>query len=142
MSYDNNDFCGCREGAPEEPKHVFYAVRNRDGTFYKTYSKSGTGRGWVKDLATSRVYAKASMARATITRLANEFPKLPIPELVEFHVTEIRVIPQEDRVAESRQKKLIADQQRIERNAQYRIKLAEESVAKAQAELDRLRRRR
>lgn len=124
-----------------EPKHVFYAVRNAEGKYYKTYSSSGSGRGWVTELATAKIWSKESMARATVTRLANEKPKAPIPSLVEFHVAETRVIDQVERVAESRAKKVIEEQERKKREAEYHLEQARRRLEEAQRSYADLARR-
>lgn len=124
----------------EALRQVFYVVRNHQGFFYKTYSNSSTSSGWKKDLAVAKIYSKLSMARATVTRLANRFPKQPVPELVEFHVSEVRVVPQEERVAESRLKKQEEDARRNTLYAERRLKEAESAMQRAQDEAESLRR--
>ena len=121
--------------------HVFYVVRNKMGLFYKTYTNSSTSSGWKKELSLARIYSKQAMARATVTRLANRFPKEPIPDIVEFHVTETRIVPQEERVAKSREEKAIKDRLHEEYVVRSRIEAAERQIARAQEELDLLKRR-
>lgn len=123
----------------ESAEFVLYAVRNHEGRYYKTYSNSGSGRGWQKDLAKAKIYVSSSQAQSTVTRLANESPELPVPELVAFQVTEIKVIDQQNRVAESRLKKQEADAHRKAAYAAARIKDAEEDVKRAQLELENAR---
>lgn len=107
---------------------TFYAVRNQKGQFYRTYDKNRSS-GWKDKLEDARLWTTLSPARSKVTALANEYPNLPVPELVEFIVREVNVVDQRERVAKTRQKK----QEEKARNEEYWKKAA---VVEAQKELE------
>lgn len=109
---------------------TFYAIRNSSGQFYKTYSNS-SGRGWVNELKRAKIWSNKSQAHSILTRLANERPKESIPDLVEFSVSRINIVPQQERVAKAREKKVLEDAARREREASYRLARAEADAKRA-----------
>lgn len=58
----------------------------------------GYGETWVTDMKSAKIYAKPGPAKTQVTFFAKKFPELPVPELVELVVTDIRVIDQVARV--------------------------------------------
>ncbi len=117
---------------------TFYAVRHpTTGKYYRTYGQRRSS-GWVDKLEDARLWVKLSGARSKITALANG--SNCTPELVEFHVTQVLVVNQEERVAKAR-----ADRERKEAERQAffkaeRVKQAEAELAAAQKRLEKLRR--
>lgn len=115
----------------ETPLLSLYAVRNRDGKWFRSKGYGGYGTSWVDDLKKARVYGKTGPARAQITYWANACPKFGIPDLVELRVTEMAVFSEEDRVQKAR-KATIAKNERIkirraEREQERLLKTIEES---------------
>ena len=127
-SDDHGGGCDCYEGdckhssrykpppVPPVPKPVatFYAVRS-GGQYYHSYSRAGS-TGWVDKVdkvEDASVWTRRGPAQGMVTRLSalpepprtGPAPRLPVPELVEFVVTEVRVIDQASRVAEAQAKK-------------------------------------
>ena len=126
---------------PEKPVlATFYMVRNDKGEYYRTYAQGGRRSGWVKELSDGRLWTTKGPAQGKITALANERPKEPVPQLVEFVVHEVKVVDQQDRVAKARLKK----QEEKLRNEAYWKKVAvveaEKELAEAQRRLEKLRR--
>ncbi len=118
---------------------TFYAVRNNRGEYYRTYTSSGRRAGWVKDLKSAKVWTKRGMAHARITAIANENPRLPIPELVEFIAGQPNIIKQDERVAKMKLRKQREVAARDLRHREYNRLAAEREVARAQERLDRFR---
>lgn len=143
MSLENNDFCGCRHGMPEQPTDeqlILYAIKNEKGEWYKTYSTT-RNRGWKKKLTEAKIWSRAGQARAKLTALANEYPALPPPLLVEFVVTQVRVVDQTERVAQSRLEAQRKRKQYEEELAKQRLEDAQRRLARAQLDLSQLQRR-
>ncbi len=122
----------------ESDEVIFYAIRNREGKFFKTY-KNSSPAGWVDELAKARIYAKESMARGKVTAYSNTHPREPVPDIVEFHVTEIRVIDQKSRVAEAKNKKLEEEIQKKKMIAQRQLEEAEKAFNDAKKKLLKLK---
>jgi len=108
---------------------TFYAIRDHKGLWYRTYT-NGHSAGWVKLMADGRIYSKLSAARSKVTALANESPRSPVPELVEFSVSKVTVIDQTERVAATRVKK-------AEEEARQDAARAHDEMVKAEAEFEK-----
>jgi hypothetical protein len=82
MSYDNNDFCGCRHGAPPPLTLEVFAVRNEKGEFYRSYSVQKRSGAWVKNIADAKVYTKKGPAQGLVTRFKNDGVTVELVTLV------------------------------------------------------------
>jgi len=122
----------------KEPLATFYAVRNDKGEYYKTYS-TNSRRKWVKDLKDAKLWTREGQAKGKITAFTNEFPKAPVPELVEFIVREVNIVDQKERVAQTRQKKATKDAEREASHKQWLVKEAEYELKIAKANLEKLK---
>ena len=100
--------------------YTLYAVRSKDGKFYKSRGL-GSGYRWVDKLSDAKIYGKIGPAKAVITYWAKNYPKHGIPLLVEIGVCEdnMSVVNQEDRVSKvverDRLRKIKYDADRLER---------------------------
>jgi len=109
-------------------KLEFYAVRNQEGQWFHRKGQGGYGETWVEDVLQARIYNKIGFARAQVTYFAKKWPSFGVPDIVEFKVTEHRVINEEERF-----KKLQAKEEK--RSGIRRIKTQKEKVAEARREL-------
>jgi hypothetical protein len=117
---------------------TMYAVRNRDGQFFRAKGYGGSGDTWVDSLKKARLYSKVGPARAQVTYFANKYPQYGIPELIELWVTDGGVLNEEDRVKKS-QDRQAKQKARWEKSlAEYNRKQAEKKLAEAQETLSRL----
>lgn len=123
----------------KEPLAVFYAMQNEYGEYYRTNKSGSGGARWVKDLKAARLWTTAGQARSKITTYSNENPKAVVPELVEFIVTEVRVVDQKARVAASREKKAIEQAAARARIEQWHLARAEEAYQRAKRELEKIK---
>lgn len=145
LSNENNDFCGCVHGKPAQEPILLYAIRNQQGQWFKPYTK-GSSASWQDDLGFAKIYANESTAAGNITRLVNEAERnrrgggpIPAPELVEFIVTETRVIDQKERLAKAKKKKLEDDARQEAYLKEVELMNAQEEFDKAQVKLFKLR---
>jgi hypothetical protein len=124
---------------PSSPILVLYAVRNRDGQYFRAKGYGGGGATWVDDIKKARIYPKAGPARAQVTFFATKYPQYGVPDLVELHVTETVVADETTRVKKSldRKAKFVAASQA--RRAQWEMDRANQKLAEATMELQRLR---
>ena len=118
---------------------VLYAVRGKDGKWYKSRGQSGSGPRWVDGVNLAKIYTKPGPAKAVITWWSKNFPNFGTPDLVEITAREVKVIDQEDRVKEQKQKEKEASARRIVRNKEALLKFAKEKLKAAEEELDRLK---
>lgn len=105
-SPENNDFCGCTHGKPEETVLILYAVQNYEGKFFKAKGYSRYGESWVDNIQKARIYPNISPAKACVTYFAKHNPyDLPIPEILELVVVQAQIIDQNKTVSEINSKK-------------------------------------
>lgn len=136
MSYDNNDFCGCRHGAPLQPTFAFYAIADNDdltkARWYRTYSQYKSS-GYVKELEEAKIWVKKSQAQAKCTNLGvGAF-------LVEFVAGKVNVIDQRERLAQAAEKKRLEDERRRQSAAERELADAERALKAAQEKVQRLK---
>ncbi len=121
---------------------AFYAVQNSDGKFFRRKGYGGSGDTWVEGLKTARVWTKIGGARATVTFFANHYPQYPTPKIIKMSIGSTEVIDETARVTAARDKKRKQEEEREVREAQYKLKQAEEDLQKAQERYDREKRKR
>lgn len=91
-------------------ENKFYAVRSKDGKYFKSKGYGGYGNSWRDNLNEAKIYPKPGPARAQITFWATNYPEYGVPDLVEFVIRpeDIRVVDEVgrlDKLAERREKK-------------------------------------
>jgi len=83
-----------------------YAVRSKDGKWFRRKGYGGYGNSWVNTLTGgARIYNKPGYARAIVTYFAKHHPSYGYAQIVEFTVSETKVIDVEQEVQDSIQKK-------------------------------------
>jgi len=107
----------------------FYAVRNKEGKFFRRKGFSGYGTNWVDGLDKATIYPKQGQAKSRITFFAKNYPEYGIPELVELRVTEMVVVEQESRV-----KDVIAKEKKLQEQAVINRKKRNFELAKKEYE--------
>jgi len=113
----------------------FYAVRNKEGKWFRAKGYGGYGETWVDELNRARVYNKPKSARGTITYFATQFPKYGVPDLVEFSVGEIRIMDEAKRVTDSQKKKEILSRKHKLWRHQFEVSEAKRKLEEAQKKL-------
>lgn len=119
---------------------VLYVVRNSKGQYFRAKGFSGSGESWVDDINKAKIYGKIGGARGTVTYFAQN-PKFPVPEIVKLTVTGMEVIDEKARVQKVLDKKAREEQEQEKRRAERQLKAAQEKLALAQAELNRLQKK-
>jgi len=71
------------------PGALFYAVRDKNGHYYRTYRRLSRRAGWERDYRNASVYTRSGPARSLVTRLKKSGVEAL---LVEFVVNEIRTL--------------------------------------------------
>lgn len=127
-----------RMSLPDDFKLVLYAVRSKDGKWYKSRGQGVSGPRWVDGIDAAKIYTKPGPAKSIITWWAKNYPEFGVPDLVEITAREAKVIKQEDRVEKAKQKESEANARYKVKEQQMHLKIAKQRVAEAQEELDRL----
>ena len=123
----------------QAPMLKLYAIRNRDGQYFRAKGYGGCGKTWVDNLTKARVWPRTAPARAQITYFATSHSKYGVPKLVELHVTRVVEVDETARVKKVVAKKELNTALRAVRNRRDEIRRAEENLASEQARLDRLK---
>lgn len=85
-----------------------YAVRSKDGKFFKNigYGGSGGGKSWVDSLDKAKIYAKIGQARSRVTWWSEHYPEYGTPELIELVVSEVKVVDDSEVIKKNKKRKL------------------------------------
>lgn len=117
----------------------FFAVRNKEGKFFRSVGYGGGGKSWVDEIGDAKIYAKIGGARGRVTWFASHYPEYGIPEIIKIIANEVEVIDETQRVNKSIERKKNAEIQREKWYAEQKIQDAEEELAKAKEKLKKLK---
>ena len=84
---------------------TFYAVRNRNGQWFKAKGYGGYGKTWVNELTKARIYQRIGPARAMRTYFDKDNPQYGVPDIIELKVTEYNVLDESESVRKTAEKK-------------------------------------
>ena len=116
----------------------FFAVRNREGKWFRAKGYGGSGLTWVDDIKKARIYQKLGGARAIVSYFANQHPTYGIPVIVKMTVTAVEEIDETVRVEKQRLKKREAEAKARERQAKWELERAKQDYENAKRRIDRL----
>lgn len=85
----------------EEITLNFYAVRNRDGKWFRSKGLYGSGNSWVENLIQAKIYSTPGPAKSQITFWAKNYPEFGVPDLVRITTGVCEYLDQTERVKES-----------------------------------------
>jgi hypothetical protein len=123
----------------EQVKSIkFYAVRNKEGKWFRAKGYGGYGETWVEELNRARIYNKPSSARSQVTYFATNYATYGVPDLVEFSIGEIHILDESQRVADSKRKKEITARNQVVWRRQYEVDEAKRNLEAAQKKLKEL----
>src|ERR1700748_180823 len=103
---ENNDFCGCTHGKPEEVSLELYVIQNSIGDYFRSKGYGGGGLSWVKDIKSAKTYTKLSQARSRVTYFNNNNPqKLPAPKIIVLTATVKDILNETDLITKIKKDK-------------------------------------
>ena len=108
-----------------------YAVRNQEGQWFRAKGYGGYGKTWVDDIMRAKLYTHIGQARSRVTYFATEWPEYGIPNIVEFTVTESRVLDEQDRVGKAQERKQITEAKREGQDRKRRLESAKRDYERA-----------
>ena len=118
---------------------TLYAVRNREGKWFRAKGYGGYGDTWTPDIGKAKLYSKIAQARGRVTFFATSWPEHGTPDLVEFTATESRVMPEAERVKKVAASKAELAAAREVRQRKEEIALAVRDKEAAERRLAQLR---
>lgn len=121
-----------------EPLLTMYAVRNKDGKYFRSKGYCGSGETWVDDIKNARIYPKPGPARSQVTFFAGAYPRYGVPDIVELRVTEVVAVDETIRVQKSLDRKAVQQAKWKLRSEAIRFEMAQKKLKEAQEELARL----
>jgi len=117
---------------------TMYAVRNKDGQYFRSKGYCGSGETWVDDIKKARIYPKPGPARAQVTFFAGAYPKYGVPDIVELRVTEVVAVDEAVRVKKALHRKSVQRERWGIGIDAIRCEMAQKKLKEAQEELARL----
>jgi hypothetical protein len=109
-----------------------YLIRSKTGAWLGAKGKDH----WVTNVQEARIYTKKALARGQITWWANNYPEYGIADLIELNVGEGEILSEEQRVKDSINKIQKEKAEQEERNRNWRLEQAKESLKRAQQVID------
>lgn len=109
-----------------------FAVRNRDGQWFRAKGYGGDGATWVNKIERARIYAKVGPAKACVTFFAKRWPECGTPDVVRLVVTRLEAIDQAERAAAAIRKIRTAEATRARGRARCQLESARRQLARAE----------
>lgn len=100
----------------------FYAVRNKDGLWFKKSERSYYNDNWVKEFEKARIYTRIVDARRVVTTVRGDDD---IPDIIVFKVTEVRTIDDSERQDIRQDKEEKREKRRCIKKAKMKLGKAE-----------------
>lgn len=75
-----------------------YAVRNREGKWFRRIGYGGAGQSWSESFSDATLYRNLPQARSRCTYFAKMWPDYGVPVVVVLSLSESEVLDESDRV--------------------------------------------
>ena len=121
------------------PGISLYAVRNKQGRYFRRKGYGGSGSTWVDSFADARIFPRIGAAKSVITFFSNadnnpQYANYPVPDLLEMVIGTSNVIDQTKRLAAFKKRKETAAER-------LRLRRAQDEANRLQRQLDDAKRR-
>lgn len=113
----------------------FYAVRNKEGKWFRRKGYGGYGDTWVDDIKKARIYGKIGQARGIVSFFATRWPTYGVPEIIHFQAKAHEIINEDDRVEKAAAAKARKEAEYEKRRAEEKVKQAEKELKEAKERL-------
>jgi len=121
---------------PQTDDLTLYAVRNKEGKWFRRKGYGGYGETWTEDFSAARVYNKPGPARGVVSWFANRYPEYGAPDLVALKISEVVVLDEAERVKTKRESRAAREKKADERRAKEKLEYAQREYDKAKANLE------
>jgi hypothetical protein len=116
-----------------------YAVRNREGKWFRSKGYGGYGDTWIEDFGRAKLYHKLGQARARVTFFSNRWPEYGLPDIVVFTITGGEVLGGEvERSARIKERRKKTEAKAAVREQEWAKERAERDLQDAQRRLAQL----
>ena len=116
-----------------------YAVRNKDGKFFRPIGYGGYGQNWVDSIEKDKLYTKIGQAKSRVTFFTRNYPNFKSPDLLEFDLGEPTVLDMKDYAQKAIKKIETKELQRKRAIKEANIKYLENEKSALEAKLKRLK---
>jgi len=113
-----------------------YLIRSQDGKYLRAKGCGGYGNSWVEEVSNAKVYTKLSTARTQVTFWATKYPEFGVPEILEIHSCEYRVMDEAERVDKAKEKIRTRKEKQEVRLAKWKLERAQKDFASAKKRLE------
>ena len=120
------------------PKLELYAVRNKEGKWFRRKGYGGYGDTWADDFEKARIYNKIGPARGVVTWFAKRYPEYGVPNLVRLIISKAELVDETERVEKRNKKEAAWKAKSDERYAKQELKRAQLALEQAQAKVEDL----
>jgi hypothetical protein len=119
-----------------EKELLLYAVRSKNGKFYKSKGYGGyRNTVWMDDINEAKIYTKIGQARSVVTFFTGHYPDYGIPDLVIIKVNEVSLVNEKERVTKSIEKKQKEELECKKESALREIEYANKNIKDAEKRL-------
>lgn len=111
-----------------------YAVRNREGLWFRAKGRSGYGDSWTADQSKARLYGQLGQARSRRTFFASRWPSYGAPDIVKLECEPV-VLDDAEQLKKATAKVATKKERAAARRAAWELEIATKNLEKAQAAL-------
>lgn len=122
----------------DDGKLRLYAVRNKEGKWFRRKGYGGYGETWVEDFKQARIYTRIGHARAISSFFFSRWPEYGTPDLVELVIGETNVIDETPRVEKEKAARERAAAREEEAYRLRQVEQAQRQLEEAQKRLAQL----
>jgi hypothetical protein len=115
---------------------VRYAVRNKEGRWFRAKGYHGYGDSWTDDPSKARLYGSIGQARSRRTFFATRWPEFGAPDIMKIECEPV-VVDDAEQLAKATKKAATKKERLQVQLAAWTLERAEAAFAKAQADLAR-----
>lgn len=112
-----------------------YAVRNREGKWFRRKGYGGYGETWVDEFVRARIFTKPGGARAVVSFFANKWPQHGTPSLVKLIVGQTVEMDEAQRVADVKARRERAEAKWEKEDREREFEAAKRGLEEATARL-------
>lgn len=109
---------------------VLYAVRNKEGKWFRRKGYGGYGDTWVSEFSKARIYTRTGGARSVVSWFAGHYPEYGAPDLVALRISDVVVLDEAQRIR-------LREQRAKEKEKRAKERRANENLARAQRDYDK-----
>lgn len=123
----------------ELPPISIYAIRNKEGKWFRRKGYGGYGDSWVTDFTGARIFLKSGSARSVVTFWANQYPHYGVPDIVQMRCTSAVILDETARVEKAKFARQTKEANRLAKRKKFEAEEAMRKLIDAQAAVLKLK---